>query len=106
MLISLRPLQRVFLCLKERDKMSQKVAMDVHEVPKLQQWFLLSVQHLFAMFGATILVPFLTGLSPAVALSSSGLGTIVYLLFPKVQIPAYVGSSVAFLAAIIGAITV
>lgn len=85
--------------------MSQKVAMDVHEVPKLQQWFLLSIQHLFAMFGATILVPFLTGLSPAVALISSGLGTIVYLFITKGQIPAYLGSSFAFIAPIIGAIT-
>lgn len=85
--------------------MSQKVVMDVHEVPKVQQWILLSIQHLFAMFGATILVPFLTGLSPAVALVSSGLGTIAYLFITKGQIPAYLGSSFAFIAPIIGAIS-
>lgn len=83
--------------------MAQKVEMDVHEIPKLQQWILLSIQHLFAMFGATILVPFLTGLSPAVALISSGLGTLVYLFITRGQIPAYLGSSFAFIAPIIGA---
>lgn len=83
--------------------MAQKIEMDVHEVPKIQQWLLLSIQHLFAMFGATILVPFLTGLSPAVALISSGSGTLVYLLITKGRIPAYLGSSFAFIAPIIGA---
>src|SRR5699024_7358963 len=77
--------------------------MDVHEVPRIQQWILLSIQHLFAMFGSTILVPFLTGLSPAVALISSGLGTLAYLLITKGKIPAYLGSSFAFIAPIIGA---
>lgn len=67
--------------------------MDVHEVPKKpSEWILLSIQHLFAMFGATILVPFLTDLSPAVALISSGTGTIAYLLITKGKIPAYLGS--------------
>ncbi|MFD1038058.1 solute carrier family 23 protein [Virgibacillus byunsanensis] len=82
-----------------------KIAMDVHEVPKPQKWFILSLQHLFAMFGATILVPFLTGLSPAVALVSSGLGTLAYLLITRGQIPAYLGSSFAFIAPIIGAVS-
>lgn len=79
------------------------MVMDVHEVPKVQQWFVLSLQHLFAMFGATILVPFLTDLSPAVALVSSGAGTIIYLIITKGKIPAYLGSSFAFIAPIIGA---
>lgn len=61
---------------------------------------MLSLQHLFAMFGATVLVPFLTGLPPAVALISSGSGTIAYLLVTKGQIPAYLGSSFAFIAPI------
>ncbi|HLS10404.1 solute carrier family 23 protein [Lentibacillus sp.] len=81
----------------------QKMVMDVQEVPKLQKWVVLSLQHLFAMFGSTILVPFLTGLSPAVALISSGLGTLAYLLITKGKIPAYLGSSFAFIAPIIGA---
>ncbi|SFB19272.1 uracil permease [Lentibacillus halodurans] len=81
----------------------QAMVMDVQEVPKLQKWIVLSLQHLFAMFGSTILVPFLTGLSPAVALVSSGFGTLAYLLITKGNIPAYLGSSFAFIAPIIGA---
>ncbi|WP_164669079.1 solute carrier family 23 protein [Virgibacillus doumboii] len=81
----------------------KEMALDVKEVPKPQKWIILSLQHLFAMFGSTILVPFLTGLSPAVALISSGLGTLSYLLITKGQIPAYLGSSFAFIAPIIGA---
>ncbi|PRO65301.1 uracil permease [Alkalicoccus urumqiensis] len=76
----------------------------IREMPKKTQWFILSLQHLFAMFGATILVPLLTGLSPAVALVSSGLGTLSYLLITKGQIPAYLGSSFAFIAPVIAAV--
>ncbi|CAM3756499.1 solute carrier family 23 protein [Alkalicoccus chagannorensis] len=76
----------------------------IQERPRLDKWLLLSIQHLFAMFGATILVPFLTGLSPAVALVSSGLGTLAYLVVTKGQIPAYLGSSFAFIAPLIAAI--
>lgn len=78
-----------------------KPNLDVHEKPKPIQWLSLSLQHLFAMFGATILVPFLTGLDPAVALISSGVGTITYLLITRGQIPAYLGSSFAFITPII-----
>jgi uracil permease len=84
-------------------KQKRDVALDVQDVPKLSQWFSLSIQHLFAMFGATILVPFLVGLSPGVALISSGLGTLAYLLITRGQIPAYLGSSFAFIAPIISA---
>ncbi|MDT8859097.1 NCS2 family nucleobase:cation symporter [Alkalihalobacillus sp. MEB130] len=75
----------------------------IREVPRLDKWIVLSLQHLFAMFGATILVPYLVGLSPAVALLSSGLGTLAYLLVTKGQVPAYLGSSFAFIAPIIAA---
>ncbi|MGI8315049.1 solute carrier family 23 protein [Halobacillus mangrovi] len=78
-----------------------KAALDVNEVPKMHKWLTLSLQHLFAMFGATILVPFLTGLSPAVALVSSGFGTLAYILITRGKIPAYLGSSFAFIAPII-----
>ena len=60
----------------------------------------LGIQHLFAMSGATILVPFLTGLSPATALFCSGLGTIIFLLLTRSRVPAYLGSSFAFIAAL------
>lgn len=69
----------------------------VKEKPRFDKWLILSIQHLFAMFGATILVPFLVDLSPSVALLSSGLGTLAYLLITKGQIPAYLGSSFAFI---------
>jgi len=72
--------------------------LDVRDVPNWPKWLTLSLQHLFAMFGATILVPFLTNLSPAVALVSSGLGTLAYLLITKGRVPAYLGSSFAFIA--------
>ncbi|WP_026692099.1 solute carrier family 23 protein [Peribacillus kribbensis] len=77
--------------------------LDVNEVPKAGQWITLSLQHLFAMFGSTVLVPFLVGLSPAVALVSSGLATLAYLLITKGKIPAYLGSSFAFIAPIAAA---
>ena len=54
----------------------KKIVLAVDEKPKLGQWILLSVQHLFAMFGATVLVPTLTGMNPAIALISSGIGTL------------------------------
>ncbi|MDA8229317.1 MAG: NCS2 family nucleobase:cation symporter [Desulfitobacterium hafniense] len=60
----------------------------------------LGLQHVFAMFGATVLVPFLTGLSPAIALLSSGIGTIIFLLLTKSIVPAYLGSSFAYIAAL------
>lgn len=80
------------------------MVMDVGDIPKKSKWFMLSLQHLFAMFGATILVPFLTGLPPAVALISSGTGTLAYLLITKGKIPAYLGSSFAFIPPIIAVV--
>lgn len=58
----------------------------------------LGLQHLFAMFGATILVPVLTGLNPAVALFSSGAGTLLFMWVTGGKVPAYLGSSFAFIA--------
>lgn len=71
--------------------------LDVNERPKFLQGLLLSSQHLFAMFGATVLVPFLTGLPVSAALIASGVGTLLYILITKGQIPAYLGSSFAFI---------
>ncbi|MGG4266304.1 solute carrier family 23 protein [Peribacillus simplex] len=85
------------------EEIKRDVVLDVEDVPRVGQWITLSIQHLFAMFGATVLVPFLVGLSPAVALVSSGLGTLSYLLITKGQIPAYLGSSFAFITPIIAA---
>ena len=78
-------------------KRSFEPKLDVHEKPKWSQWALLSSQHLFAMFGATVLVPFLTGLPVSAALIASGIGTLLYIWITKGQIPAYLGSSFAFI---------
>ncbi|MEC2073032.1 solute carrier family 23 protein [Alkalihalophilus marmarensis] len=83
--------------------MKQQTEIGIREIPRFDKWFVLSLQHLCAMFGATILVPFLVGLSPSVALLSSGLGTLAYLLITKGQVPAYLGSSFAFIAPILAA---
>lgn len=58
----------------------------------------LSIQHMFAMFGASVLVPFLFGISPAVVLFMNGLGTLIFIFVTKGKAPAYLGSSFAFLA--------
>lgn len=77
--------------------------LGLHEKPAAPAWALLSLQHLFAMFGATVLVPLITGLSPAVALVASGSGTLLYILVTRGGIPAYLGSSFAFIAPILAA---
>lgn len=58
----------------------------------------LSVQHLFAMFGSTVLVPYLTGLDPGSALIASGVGTLLFHLITRGKVPTYLGSSFAFIA--------
>lgn len=75
------------------------VVLDIHDRPQGLKWLGLSLQHLFTMFGATVLVPILVGINPGIALFSSGLGTLVYLFVTKGKIPAYLGSSFAFIAA-------
>jgi len=62
--------------------------------------YLLSIQHLFAMFGATVLVPLITGMNPSVALFSAGVGTLIFHLCTKGKVPVFLGSSFAFLGAI------
>ncbi len=58
----------------------------------------LSIQHMFAMFGASVLVPFLFGINPAIVLFMNGLGTLLFIFITKGKAPAYLGSSFAFLA--------
>ncbi|HET6350892.1 MAG TPA: solute carrier family 23 protein [Coriobacteriia bacterium] len=64
----------------------------------------LALQHLMAMFGATVLVPILTGLDPGIGLMTSGIGTILYLICVRNKIPSYLGSSFAFIAPLIAVI--
>lgn len=58
----------------------------------------LSIQHMFAMFGATVLVPFIFGINPAIVLFMNGVGTLLFIAVTKGKAPAYLGSSFAFLA--------
>lgn len=78
---------------------NEDVVLDIQDKPNGVKWLGLSLQHLFTMFGATVLVPILVGINPGIALFSSGLGTLVYLFVTKGKIPAYLGSSFAFIAA-------
>lgn len=78
-----------------------KAVLDIHEKPSAGQLITFSFQHMFAMFGSTILVPKLVGLSPAIALLTSGIATIIFLLITQFKVPAYLGSSFAFISPII-----
>lgn len=79
----------------------EKLLLDAHQRPKTGKWILLSLQHVFAMFGATVLVPLLTGLNVGVTLIASGVGTLIYILSTKGKVPVYLGSSFAYIAAIL-----
>lgn len=87
---------------------NSKMLLDVNDKPPLLKWLLLSLQHAFAMFGATILVPILVNkavgsevLSIPVALISSGIGTLIYIVCTKGKSPVYLGSSFAFITPMI-----
>lgn len=82
-----------------------KLLLDVNEKPTIGKWIILAIQHVFAMFGATILVPILVNSSAGtevltipVALATSGIGTLIYILCTKGRSPVYLGSSFAFIA--------
>ena len=66
----------------------------VLDTPKM---LVLGVQHMFAMFGATVLVPALTGLSVSATLLFAGLGTLLFHFLTKMKVPAFLGSSFAFI---------
>lgn len=70
----------------------------IQERPSWGRMLPLSLQHLFAMFGSTVLVPFLLHVDPATALIMNGIGTLLYLFVTQGKIPAYLGSSFAFIA--------
>ena len=85
--------------MSEKQFRNEDAVLDIKDRPQAFHWVGLSLQHLFTMFGATVLVPILVGIDPGIALVSSGLGTMVYLITTKGKIPAYLGSSFAFIAA-------
>ena len=62
--------------------------------------YILGMQHVLAMFGATVLVPFLTGLNPSLALLTAGIGTLIFHFCSKKIVPVFLGSSFAFIGAI------
>ncbi|MDL2230082.1 uracil permease, partial [Treponema sp. OttesenSCG-928-L16] len=81
--------------------MSHHEILGPQDRPHLGYWIPLSIQHVFAMFGATILVPLLTGLNPATALFTAGTGTLIYIAVTGARVPAFLGSSFAFIPALI-----
>lgn len=80
--------------------MERKV-IQVEEHPPLLLNIPLSLQHLFAMFGSTVLVPFLFGVSPTTCLFMNGIGTLLYIFLTKGKIPSYLGSSFAFISPVL-----
>jgi len=91
---------------------NKKMTYDVDEMPPIGKTLILALQHVFAMFGATILVPILvnaaageTVLTIPVALVTSGIGTLIYLVCTKKKSPVYLGSSFAFITPIAAAYT-
>ena len=78
--------------------------LDVDQNPHFAKGLLLSLQHVFAMFGATILVPLILGMPVSVALFASGLGTLIYMVATQFKVPVYLGSSFAFISAMAFAI--
>ncbi len=81
--------------------MSQKEILGPGDRPALKRWVPLSFQHVFAMFGATVLVPLLTGLNSSTALFTAGTGTLLYIIVTKAKVPAFLGSSFAFIPPLI-----
>lgn len=91
----------------------RKMIIDINEKPSIGKWIVLAIQHVFAMFGATILVPILVNqaageevLTIPVALVASGIGTLIYILCTKGKSPVYLGSSFAFISPIAAAFLV
>jgi len=80
--------------------MANNELLSSQDRPTLTQWIPLSIQHVIAMFGATILVPILTGLEPSAALFTAGTGTLIFILCTGAKVPSFLGSSFAFIPAL------
>lgn len=78
--------------------MGKRDIIQVEEKVPVKLLIPLSIQHMFAMFGASVLVPFIFGINPAVVLFMNGMGTLLFIGITKGKAPAYLGSSFAFLA--------
>ena len=77
--------------------MEQRIIQIQERVP-LQKGIPLSIQHTFAMFSASVLVPYILGINPSIALLMNGIGTLLFILITKGRAPAYLGSSFAFIS--------
>ncbi|CCC57750.1 uracil-xanthine permease family protein [Caloramator australicus] len=86
--------------MQEKIVLKGQLAQEITLLERLKR-IILAVQHLIAMFGATVLVPILTGLDPSVAIFSAGLGTMIFHLCTKKKVPVFLGSSFAFIPGII-----
>ena len=78
--------------------MSERKIIQVEDKVPFKLLLPLSIQHMFAMFGASVLVPFIFGINPAIVLFMNGVGTLIFMTVTKGKAPAYLGSSFAFLA--------
>ena len=78
--------------------MNDSKIIQVEERVPLKRGIPLSIQHTFAMFSASVLVPYLLGISPAIALLMNGVGTLIFIFVTKGKSPAYLGSSFAFIS--------
>jgi uracil permease len=76
----------------------QRKIIQIQDKVPLSQWFPLSIQHLFAMFGASIYVPIFFGIDPGIVLVMNGIGTFIFIWMTKGKAPAFLGSSFAFLS--------
>ena len=76
----------------------EKKIIGINEKPPIGQWIPLSMQHTFAMFSASVLVPLLFGIEASIVLLMNGVGTLLFIFITKGKSPAYLGSSFAFLA--------
>lgn len=76
----------------------EKKIIQVEEKVPVKLLIPLSIQHMFAMFGASVPVPFLFGINPAIVLLMNGVGTLLFIVITKGKAPAYLGSSFAFLS--------
>jgi len=78
--------------------MKEKKVVGISEKPPIGQWIPLSIQHTFAMFSASVLVPVLVGIPASIVLLMNGIGTLLFMFITKGKSPAYLGSSFAFLS--------
>lgn len=83
--------------MEEKSKVTQTEGITDARQLGATKMLVLGLQHMFAMFGATVLVPLITGLDISTTLLMAGLGTLLFHLFTKFQVPAFLGSSFAFL---------